>query len=101
MCGESLGSLGGLGGLEARWEERRRFEGEKVTVAEILGGGVDGFGREEGNDEEDEVLGEVDDDDGALGLGAKKRDMTCCFSFPMVAVSDPLRSGAVWDGDLL
>lgn len=50
MWGDSLGSLGSLGGLgdeEVRWEERRRLdalEGENVTVAVILGGGVCGSG---------------------------------------------------------
>ncbi|MFS7936768.1 hypothetical protein Hanom_Chr05g00419621 [Helianthus anomalus] len=52
-----------------RWEVRRRLRGEKVTVAEILGdvdGGGDGGGEE------------------GLGFGAKKREMTCCFCFPIV-----------------
>lgn len=71
---------------EGDGEERRRLEAEKETVAEILGGGVGGFGREDegigvfDGDEEEEVVG-------VLGLGAKKREMTCCFCFPMVAVA--------------
>jgi len=48
---------------------RRRLEGENVAVAEILG--VGGLERgEEGGD-------------GDLALRAKKREITCCFCFPM------------------
>lgn len=47
-----------------------------MTVAEILGGGVGGFGREE-----DESFA-----DGVLDLGAKKREITCCFCFPILVV---------------
>lgn len=36
-----------------RWEEGRRLEGEKVTVAHILGGGVAEFGREDGEGDAD------------------------------------------------
>lgn len=63
-----LWSLGCLGGGVVKWEVRRRLEGEKVTVAEILGMGV-------GEEEEEEG--------GVLGLGAKKREITCCFCFPI------------------
>lgn len=49
-------------------------------MAEILGGGIGGFGREEGEGEDDSAA------DGVLGLGAKKREMTCCFCFPMLVV---------------
>lgn len=43
-----------------------------MTVEEILGV------EEEG--------GEAVVDEGVLGFGAKKREMTCCFCFPMFAV---------------
>ncbi|PQP96164.1 hypothetical protein Pyn_05642 [Prunus yedoensis var. nudiflora] len=43
VWGESLGSVDGLGDEEVRWEERRvRLEGEKLTVAVILGCGLAG-----------------------------------------------------------
>lgn len=45
-------------------------------MAEILGGGVGGFGRRE-------------EDDESVDLGAKKREMTCCFCFPMPVVVAP------------
>ena len=68
------------------WEEGRRLEGEKVTVVEIFGGGVGGFGSEDGDgdgdgDGDDGI--EDEDDEGALDLGAKKREITCCFCFPI------------------
>lgn len=68
------------------WKVRRRLEGEKVTVAEILGGGVAEFSREGGG------LEDCEGEDG-LGLGAKKREMTCCFCFPMEeeSVSGPIK----------
>lgn len=70
MCGESFGFLSG----EASREERRRFEGEKETTAAILGSGVDGDGEDgEGSDGRG----------GDLALGAKKRDITCCFCLPI------------------
>lgn len=51
-------------------------------MAEILGGGVGGFGREEGDKSvSDEVL----------DLGAKKREITCCFCFPMLTIVTPSR----------
>lgn len=56
----------------------RRFAGEKVTVVVILGVGVGGEGEEtvfEGVVPEAEVL----------DLGAKKREITCCFCFPIAA----------------
>ena len=83
MWGESFGALGGFEAGD--WEARRRLDGGKVTVAEILGGGVGVFGREEGgdDDDDDEGFGAVACGVGVLGLGAKKRDMTCCFCFPM------------------
>jgi hypothetical protein len=84
VWGESLGSFGGLGFGEESWEERRRLEGEKVTVAEILGAGVGGFGREGCGVEEGE--GEGEGFDGVLGFEAKKRDITCCFCLPMTVV---------------
>lgn len=48
----------------------RRLAGEKETVLVILGGGVGGFCGCEGAGVVEEV-------------GAKKREMTCCFCFPM------------------
>lgn len=85
VWGESLGSLGGLGDEEVRWEERRRLEGENVTVAVILGVGVCGSGFKGVGEEEEEEDGGFR----GLDLGAKKRDMTCCFCFPIAAmVSD-------------
>ena len=81
MGWESLGALGGLVEGET-WEGGRRLEGEKVTVVEILGGGVSGFGREDGDGDGDDGI-EDEDDEGALDLGAKKREITCCFCFPM------------------
>lgn len=67
----------GLG--EESWEERRRLEGEKVTVAEILGGGVGGV-------EDGGGGGEGEGFSGVLGFEAKKRDITCCFCLPMTVV---------------
>lgn len=88
---EGLGWLG-----EVSWEFRRRLEGEKVTVAETLGGGVGGLGCKDsdgggGGGEGEEVEVEAE---GVWvwvwvwgwGLGAKKREMTCCFCFPMAVV---------------
>lgn len=49
------------------------MDGEKETVVEILG--VEGVGR-----------GESVVDEGGLGFGAKKREITCCFCFPMFVV---------------
>lgn len=72
VWGESLGSFEGLEFGEESREVRRRLEGEKVTVAEIFGGGVE---------EEDEGGAGLD---GILDLGAKKRDITCCFCLPIV-----------------
>lgn len=66
-----LGFWEGLSG-ERKWVVLRRFEGEKVTVVEILGGFWDDC---EGSSFE-----------GDLGLGAKKREIICCFCFPMVMV---------------
>lgn len=84
---ESLGVLEGEEEVgEVRLELRRRLEGEKVTVAVILGGGVGGFGSN--GDSDGEVEGE-----GSLGLGAKKREITCCFCFPMEGVAPPHRRG--------
>lgn len=92
-----MGSLAGLGEEEtARWEERRaRLAGEKATVAVILGGGVGGSlgfdGGDEGGNEEEEG----DEGSGVLGLGAKKREITCCFCFPMAEEVESLT--VVWD----
>lgn len=61
-----LGCL--LGDNEARARACLRLEGVKETVAEILGGG-EGFGGGE---------------EGGFCFGAKKREMTCCFGFPMM-----------------
>lgn len=74
--------LGRLAGEWLRWEERRRLEGENSTVAVILGGGVGGSGFKGFKEEEEEG----EDGGGGfwgLGLGAKNRDMTCCFCFPI------------------
>lgn len=76
---DSLGVLEGVEVGEVRLELRRRLDGEKVTVAEIFGGGVGGFGSN-GDCDGEEVEGEGD---GIWGLGAKKREITCCFCFPM------------------
>lgn len=48
-------------------------EGERETVAEIWGEDLGGAG---GGGEEEEG-------DGGSDLGAKKREMVCCFGFPM------------------
>lgn len=56
------------------WEVLRRFAGEKLTVAVILGGGVQGL-------VEVEVEGSS-----FFGFGAKNREITCCFGFPIVAI---------------
>lgn len=62
-----------------------------MAVAEIFVGGVGGFGgaeysggdcEEEGDDEEFEGLA----DSWVFCLGAKKREITCCFCFPMAGV---------------
>lgn len=53
-------------------------------MAEILGGRV-GFSREGGGDGGESVIIEGS----GLGLGAKKREITCCFCFPI-----PAREGA-------
>ena len=86
MWGDNLGILEGLGFGEVSWEVRRRLEGEKVTVAEILWGGVGGFGSEDCDGE----------GEGVSGLGAKKREMTCCFCFPMQ--NDDGGGGGPWFG---
>lgn len=64
-----------------------------MTVAEIFG--VGGFGRgEDGGGEGESVV-----DEGGLGLGAKKREMTCCFCFPMfVVVAPPWYRGSAGGG---
>jgi len=54
----------------------RRLEGEKVTVADIFGGENDWVGGAKAEEEEEET-------DGDLGFGAKNREITCCFCFPM------------------
>lgn len=54
------------------WDVRRRLEGENVAVAVILGVGV-GVGG----------LGRGEEGEGGFSLGAKKREITCCFCFPM------------------
>ena len=82
VWGESLGSFEGLGFEEESWELRRRLEGEKVTVAEILGGGVGGFRREGSASAFEEVEGF----NGVLDLGAKKREITCCFCLPIMVM---------------
>lgn len=73
---ESFGRLEDLGGFEreASDEEMRRLEGEKVTVADILGG-EKGWAAMADEEEEEE--------DGDLGFGAKNREITCCFCFLM------------------
>lgn len=87
VWGESLGSFEGLGFEEESWELRRRLEGEKVTVAEILGGGVGGFRREgSASGFEEEEGEEVEGFNGVLDLGAKKREITCCFCLPIMVV---------------
>jgi hypothetical protein len=55
------------------------LDGEKLTVAEILG--VEGVGRGEEEGGGGSVVG-----GGGLGLGAKKREMTCCFCLPIFVV---------------
>ena len=87
VWGESLGSFEGLGFGEESWELRRRLEGEKVTVAEILGGGVGGFRREGfASGFEEEEGEEVEGFNGVLDLGAKKREITCCFCLPIMVM---------------
>lgn len=81
--GDNRGVLEGFLIGDMSWEVRRRLRGEYVTVAEILGGGVDEFGRGDcdgGGDDGGEV--DVVEEDG-FGLGAKKREIACCFCFPM------------------
>lgn len=58
------------------WEVLRRFAGEKLTVAVILGGGVQGLV---------EVEVEVEGSS-FFGFDAKNREITCCFGFPIVAI---------------
>lgn len=54
-----------------------------MTVAVILGGGVDEFRRGDCDGGGDDG-GEVEDgEEDGLGLGAKKREIACCFCFPM------------------
>jgi hypothetical protein len=55
------------------------LDGEKLTVAVILG--VEGVGRGEEEGGGGSVVG-----GGGLGLGAKKREMTCCFCLPIFVV---------------
>ena len=87
VWGESLGSFEGLGYGEESRELRRRLEGEKVTVAEILGGGVGGFRREgSASGFEEEEGEEVEGFNGVLDLGAKKREITCCFCLPIMVM---------------
>lgn len=81
-----MGSFEGLGFGEESWELRRRLEGEKVTVAEILGGGVGGFRREGSAFAFEEEGEEVEGFNGVLDLGAKKREITCCFCLPIMVV---------------
>lgn len=67
----------GLLGEEVRWDDRSfLLAGEKETVAEILG-------LEIGDEEDGGAVGGVDESL-ILGLGAKKREITCCFCLPML-----------------
>lgn len=54
------------------WAVLRRLAGENETEAVILGGGEAA--------EEELVVWES-------GFGAKKREITCCFCFPMIAAA--------------
>lgn len=59
-----------------------------MTVAVILGGGVQGG-----------VEAEVEGSFSFFGFGAKKREITCCFGFPIftnVAVVDRRSSPSWW-----
>ena len=61
-----------------------------MTVAVILGGGVQGG-----------VEAEVEGSCSFFGFGAKKREITCCFGFPIftnVAVDRRRRGGGGSDG---
>lgn len=62
-------------------EEMRRLEGEKVTVADTLAGENGWVGRVMSAAVAEEE--EEEERDGNLGFGAKNREITCCFCFPM------------------
>lgn len=53
--------------------------GQKETTAAIFGGGVDGDGEDGGGSG-------ARGGGGVLGLGAKKRDITCCFCLPVISI---------------
>lgn len=63
-------------------ERSFRLDGEKETVVETLAGGGGGSGFAFGSGEEDEGSA-GNGDDGVWDLGAKNREMTCCFCLPM------------------
>lgn len=90
MSGDSFNFLG----AEAIWSDKSfRFDGENDTVAEILAGDGDGseFGFGTGKcGEEDEGSADFGDD-GVFVLGAKNREIICCFCFPMATINPPLR----------
>lgn len=67
------------------WEVLRRFAGEKLTVATILGGGVQG-------------VVEVEGSSSFFGFGAKKREITCCFGFPIIPMETTAVVGVVTGG---
>lgn len=61
-------------------ERSLRFEGENDTVVLTEGDGSGGGGTEEDKGF-DSGIGA---DDGSLDLGAKNREMTCCFCLPIL-----------------
>lgn len=67
------------------WEVLRRFAGEKLTVATILGGGVQG-------------VVEVEGSSSFFSFGAKKREITCCFGFPIIPMQTAAVVGVVTGG---
>lgn len=71
---------------EWRWSVLTRLAGEYETVVAILGGGVAGGGFEGCAGAE------------GLGLGAKKREITCCFCFPIAAAADCGGGSVIFDG---
>lgn len=72
----NFGILDGLDSGDESCDVLRRLAGEKLTVAAIFGGGVGGFVCDFEVD--------VEEGSGGFDFGAKKREMTCCFCFPIV-----------------
>lgn len=69
--------------------------GENETVDKTFGGGVGGGCDWEGDakDKDDDGSLGKEESSRVLGLGAKKREITCCFCFPMATAPSKLPAG--------